>query len=83
MKLPLIPQDKANHFVYGAAIALLPALTTDPLTALIVCDIFAAVKEFRDLVTKKGTPDLFDFLWTLAGGAVVVLPIWSKSCPVA
>jgi hypothetical protein len=74
MNLPQLPADKANHFVYGALIALVVALTADPLTAMLVCGIAAAAKEARDLMTRRGTPDLFDFLCTLAGGLVVVLP---------
>lgn len=82
MKLPLIAQDKANHFVYGALGTFAVQLMSDPLTALIVCGLVAAAKEFYDHVSKKGTPDLFDFLWTLGGGAVVALSYWSKSCQV-
>jgi hypothetical protein len=72
-KLPLIPQDKANHYIYGLWLVLAVTPMSDPVTAMIVCGVVAGVKEFRDHVTKKGTPDMFDFLWTLAGGLTVTI----------
>lgn len=72
MTLPLIPQDKASHFVYGAAIGALAAFATGhPNAALAAAVAFGFVKEVYDLVTGKGTPDWRDVAWTAAGGACV------------
>lgn len=80
--LPVIPQDKANHFVYGAVIftvayvlftiAGLPAL---PIAAGAVVG-FAVGKEVYDKMHKENhTPDIKDALATMAGGFVVALPL--------
>jgi hypothetical protein len=40
MKLPIFPQDKANHFIYGAAVTSLVALFS-VVAAIIVCVVVA------------------------------------------
>lgn len=78
----LIPQDKANHYVYGQGIfALSFAALCLPWLALGfwakiglaigVVSLFAIGKEIRDKRTGKGTPEWRDALWTEAG---VVVP---------
>lgn len=82
MSLPLIPQDKANHIVYGSVIfaaayalfsfAGLPAL---PIAAGMVV-IAAVAKEVWDRAHKEThTPDPVDALATIAGGVVCALPL--------
>lgn len=82
MSLPLIPQDKANHIVYGSVIfaaayalfsfAGLPAL---PIAAGIVV-IAAVAKELWDRAHKEThTPDPLDALATIGGGALCAIPI--------
>lgn len=74
MTLPLIPQDKANHFVYGAvAGALAVQITGHPNAALVIAVVLGFVKELYDLATGRGTPDWRDVVWTAAGGACVWL----------
>lgn len=74
MTLPLIPQDKANHFVYGAVVgALVAAVTGYPNAALVSAVVLGFVKEMYDLATKTGTPDWRDVVWTAAGGVCVWL----------
>lgn len=73
MKLPTLEFDKANHWVYGSVLAAVGALF-DPLAGALLCNGFAIGKEIRDRVTGKGTPDRWDALWTMIGGAVVLLP---------
>lgn len=74
MKFPLIPQDKANHAVYGSAIftavAVLAAFLGGlPLLAgLAAVTAVAIVKEIYDKVSGTGTPDPWDFVWTVGGG---------------
>ena len=72
MKLPVLPADKANHFVYGAVIAAAGGLYS-PLAGVALCGLAAFGKEFLDS-KGHGTPSVADALWTIAGGAVVLLP---------
>lgn len=78
--LPLIPLDKANHYVYGQAVFVASYLTASlPLAGLgmwaklglafgVVVGV-AIGKEVRDKRTGKGTPDWRDAAWTMAGTA--------------
>ncbi len=63
----LIPIDKANHFIAGTIIYCAAALFLPPAIALIPVMITAAGKEIYDAVSKKGTPDIIDYLFTIAG----------------
>lgn len=74
MNLPQLPADKANHFVYGAALGALGGLHSVAAGAA-VCTAFAIGKEWRDYITKRGNPEAMDALATLAGGAVALLPL--------
>lgn len=89
--LPIIPADKANHCCYGAAIFTatytltafqhLPAL---PIAAAAVA-LVAIGKELSDWLSNRraraaGFPaphgvELLDAAATLAGGALVALPL--------
>lgn len=80
--LPILSADKANHALYGAGIfaaayvlLTLQALPALPLAAAAV--VVAAVgKELYDRAHRaKHTPDIMDALATLAGGALVALPL--------
>jgi hypothetical protein len=71
LKLPQLPPDKANHFVYGAVIASLGAIHSVEAGA-IACAAFAVLKEVYDRISKKGAPEVADVLATIAGGAVVL-----------
>lgn len=75
--LPIIPLDKANHLVYGAALACLGALHSVLLGALL-CASLAVIKEVRDL-GGRGQASWADLLATLAGGALVLLPLILRS----
>lgn len=74
MQLPYIPGDRANHFGYGAVLASLGALHSVAIGA-VLCASFAIGKEVYDRVSKRGTPDLMDALWTIAGGLPVLIPL--------
>lgn len=70
MNLPMIPQDKANHMIYGLVIFTVPAVLFTALVGLGVCVIAAFSKELYDLQHKDShTPDIYDAIWTIAGGA--------------
>lgn len=74
MRLPMIPADKANHALYGAVAASLGGMHSVAAGAAL-CALLGAGKEAYDRVSRKGTPDINDALATLAGGAVVLLPL--------
>lgn len=85
--LPLIPQDKANHIAYGAAIATVTLVASlllgvhqahGALIAAGLVAIVGAAKEVMDRRDPAHTPEVNDFLATLAGGVLVALPafVW-------
>lgn len=76
MRLPLIPQDKANHAIYGAAIFFVLQFAFVPVFALLGVASIAAAKEIYDFVTDSGTAEITDFLATIAG----TIPLFLLSC---
>mgnify|MGYP000892664495 FL=1 len=75
MQLPVIEPDKANHFLYGALIACAGTFFLDPLDALALCAAIGVAKEIFDKITHRGTCDALDAVFTVAGGAAVVIPL--------
>lgn len=75
MIFPSIPADKANHAVYGAALACLGALILGPLAGAVLCAAAAIGKELYDRISGTGCPELLDTAWTLIGGALVLAPL--------
>ena len=73
MKKLLIPVDKANHFIAGTLIYCIASLFLTPIVALAPVVIIGASKEVYDKYSKKGTPDVIDFLYTVAGALPVLL----------
>ena len=71
MKLPLIPQDKANHFIYGFFIYIIACLfVSNPIAFGIVC-LFALVKEIKDQVVYGGF-DIFDMISTILPAGIMI-----------
>lgn len=66
--MPQLPQDKANHFIYGLAIFLVVGFAIDAVAGVGAAALFGAAKEVYDRVSKKGCPETLDFLATAAGG---------------
>lgn len=62
-----IPVDKANHFIAGTLIYCASALFLSAGLAMVPVIVIAAIKEIYDAVSKKGTPDVIDYLFTIAG----------------
>lgn len=84
----LIPQDKANHFVYGAAIGVVSHVLTlgtsvAPFASIVASVAVGAIKEAHDAyVNYKTTGDwrtgphgveFLDFVATALGGVAVAL----------
>jgi hypothetical protein len=74
MNLPTLPADKANHAIYGAALACIGGFHS-VLAGALLCVAFSVGKEIYDFVSKKGTPEPLDAAATLVGGALVLLPL--------
>lgn len=66
--LPQLPQDKANHVLYGLAAYLLAAAIAGPIAGLVFAALAGAAKEAYD-ATGRGHVEALDFLATTAGGA--------------
>lgn len=62
----LLASDKWLHLAAGFTIALLVG-TFSPLWGFIAGILAAAGKEVYDKVSKKGTPELWDFIFTVIG----------------
>jgi hypothetical protein len=73
MKKILIPQDKANHFVYGFLIFILCNLFFTEITCLFIVVFAAAAKEVYDKVSKKGTPEILDFIATVLPAIIIII----------
>lgn len=72
MKLPLIPLDKANHFIYGFFIYVLSNLVFIDSYSLLIVFAFALVKEIKDEIVYHGF-DIKDLLITLLPGFILTL----------
>ena len=72
MKLPLIPQDKANHFIYGFLIFLISSLLLGSILGLITVVIFAIGKEMYDYIIKGTYFDLEDMVMTIIPAMIMV-----------
>ena len=71
MKLPLLPHDKANHFIYGFFIYVFAAFVVSNSLAFVIVCLFAIGKEVRDQIVYKGF-DLFDIFFTILPAIIMV-----------
>ncbi len=73
-RLAAIQKDKLLHFITGTYLFMIAALFLQLWAALLIVAIVGAAKEiYYDKVLDKGTPELADFLYTLAGGLIAFL----------
>jgi hypothetical protein len=77
MKLPLIPLDKANHFIYGFSIYFITNLILSDYWSLAVVILFALGKEIKDQIVYKGF-DYKDFLVTIIPATVLFIKSFIK-----
>ena len=85
--LPIIPLDKANHFVYGFIIFIISnfIITTFEIilnngysileiniTSLVITMLFALLKEIKDQITYKGF-SWYDLIITLIPSILITL----------
>jgi len=69
----IIAADKANHFIAGTVIYCLALCIVTPVAALIPVVIAGAGKEVYDKISGKGTADIKDFIYTVAGAIPVLM----------
>ena len=70
MKLPLIPLDKANHFVYGFLIFIISQCFLNDLYSIGIVFLFALGKEIKDQIVYKGF-DYKDILVTITPSIIL------------
>ena len=66
MNLP--KYDKLKHFFIGYIISL--ALPFIGIYALYICIAIAVAKEIYDKISKKGTPEILDVVYTVAPAVI-------------
>lgn len=70
----LIPQDKANHFIYGFLVFFLANLFLSGLFSFLAVCVIASLKEIvYDKPTQKGTSDYKDFIWTVLPSILLLI----------
>ena len=72
MKLPTIPHDKANHFIYGFVIFVLSNLVLNEWVSFTIVCLFAFGKEIYD-EWKYGGFDIYDAIYTIAPALILTL----------
>lgn len=75
LKAYLLASDKWLHLAAGFIITFFTGIFS-PLYGFIAGILAAAGKEVYDKVSKKGTPELWDFIFTVIGVLLAILNIW-------
>ena len=70
LKMILIPQDKANHFIYGFFMYVLSNCFLNDLYSIGIVFLFALGKEIKDQIIYKGF-DCKDLLATMIPSVVL------------
>lgn len=73
LPLPVIDEDKANHFIYGCVIYSLSCIFLPVLYSLIIVALIGGLKELYDKYTPGATPDIMDWVWTMFGCLPILL----------
>ena len=68
-----MPIDKQYHFIAGMLIYIIAQSFMPPVWALIPVIAIGTAKEVIDYVTKKGTPDINDLLYTIYGALPILI----------
>lgn len=69
-----IAKDKLEHFFYGFLLFELLTIFFDGHVSLLIVFFIAIAKEFLiDKVIRKKTPDLFDFVFTIMPGSIILI----------
>lgn len=73
MIIKLLPYDKALHLLGGVLLSLLLLNLFNWWITLIIVAIIAVGIEIYDKVSKKGTSEVLDAVYTLIGYVIVIL----------
>jgi hypothetical protein len=68
-----MPIDKQYHFIAGMFIYIFASLFMPTLWAIVPVVSIATAKEVYDYVSKKGTPDINDLLYTIYGALPILI----------
>lgn len=74
MNLPTLPKDKADHYIYGSALAFVGSMHSLEAGA-ILCVGFAILWEIIQKARKSGHPSGWDALASVLGGSAVLVPL--------
>jgi hypothetical protein len=69
----MIPIDKQYHFIVGLCIYTISSLFMPTLWAIIPVIIIGTLKEVYDYISKKGTPEINDLLYTIYGAITLLI----------
>lgn len=69
----MIPKDKQYHFIAGLLIYLLSQFFFTIWFALIPVIAIGTAKEVYDYISKKGTPEINDLLFTIYGSIPILI----------
>jgi len=69
----MIPIDKQYHFIAGTIIYTISSLFMPTLWAIIPVIAIGTAKEIYDYISKKGTPELNDLLYTIYGAIPLMI----------
>lgn len=69
----MIPKDKQYHFFAGLLIYLWSQFIFTIWVALIPVVAIATAKEVYDYISKKGTPEINDLLYTIYGTIPILI----------
>jgi hypothetical protein len=69
----MIPKDKQYHFFAGFIIYLFSQFIFTIWIALIPVIAIATAKEVYDYISKKGTPEINDLLYTIYGAIPILI----------
>jgi sterol desaturase/sphingolipid hydroxylase (fatty acid hydroxylase superfamily) len=72
MNLPLIPLDKANHFLYGFFIYVFFSMFMAPEMAVGIVFGFGVLKEIIDHLKYKGA-DVVDLFFTVLPAIIITI----------
>jgi len=68
-----MPIDKQYHFIAGLCIYTIAQLFMPAIWAMVPVVAIGTAKEVYDYVSKKGTPDINDLLFTIYGALPVLI----------
>ena len=78
--LPIIPEDKANHLIYGVlSFIILKFIGLPVMYTLIGVFVVGVIKEYMDYKVKsrvKLSEHIMDIVWTVIGGIAGLLCVW-------